>query len=77
MAAMPPERFEMSDYKFRALSVINIDILGRSLEVRMDMDTPQAKHAFMTLAEDCRLNELGEWMAELGYTITEIEEQAA
>jgi hypothetical protein len=46
---------------------------GRSINVELDMDTPQAKAAFLTLAGDCRLNELGEWMEELGYNIAEIE----
>jgi hypothetical protein len=41
------------------------------------MDTPQAKAAFLTLAGDCRLNELGEWMEELGYTIAEIDPEVA
>ena len=68
----------MSIYKFRAGAVTNLDASygGRSINVELDMDTPQAKHAFLTLAGDTRLNELGEWMAELGYTITEIEEAA-
>ena len=65
----------MSTYKFRAVAVNNIDAsaTGRCIYVELDMDTPQAKHAFLTLAGDTRGNELGEWMAELGYTISEIE----
>lgn len=63
----------MSKYKFRAGEVTSIEASqgGRWIYVEMDMDTPQAKHAFLTLAGDTRLNELAEWMAELGYTITE------
>ena len=69
----------MSAYKFRAIAVNNIDVHGggRSINVELDMDTPQAKAAFLNLAGDTRGNELGEWMAELGYNITEIEEDAA
>ena len=65
----------MSAYKFRALAVTDIEpsSSGRLLYVELDMDTPQAKHAFLTLAGDTRGDELGLWMAELGYTITEIE----
>jgi hypothetical protein len=65
----------MNTYKFRASCVTNIDASasGRFIYVELDMDTPQAKHAFLTLAGDTRGNELGEWMAELGYTIKEIE----
>ena len=68
----------MSAYKFRAIAVNNIDVHGggRSINVELDMDTPQAKAAFLNLAGDTRGNELGEWMAELGYNITEIEEAA-
>ena len=67
----------MSSYKFRAAAVNNIDCgYGRWIHVELDMDTPQAKAAFLTLAGDTRLNELGEWMAELGYNISEIEEAA-
>lgn len=69
----------MSAYKFRAIAVNNIDVHGggRSINVELDMDTPQAKAAFLNLAGDTRGNELGEWMAELGYNIAEIEEDAA
>ena len=69
----------MSAYKFRAIAVNNIDVHGggRSINVELDMDTPQAKAAFLPLAGDTRGNELGEWMAELGYNIAEIEEDAA
>ena len=69
----------MSAYKFRAIAVSNIDVHGggRSINVELDMDTPQAKAAFLNLAGDTRGNELGEWMAELGYNIAEIEEDAA
>ena len=65
----------MSSYKFRAMAVENIDASsgGRFIYVTLDMDTPQAKAAFLTLAGDTRLNELDEWMAELGYNIAEIE----
>ena len=65
----------MSNYKFRAIAVNNIEVHGggRSINVELDMDTPQAKAAFLTLAGDCRLNELGDWMEELGYTIAEID----
>ena len=66
----------MSSYKFRATAVENIDASsgGRWIYVTMDMDTPQAKLAFLELAGDTRGNELALWMAELGYTINEIEE---
>ena len=65
----------MSAYKFKADAIINVDASygGRYINVELDLTTPQAKHAFLTLAGDTRLNELGEWMAELGYTISEIE----
>lgn len=65
----------MSNYKFRAVAVNNIDVHGggRSINVELDMDTPQAKAAFLTLAGDTRLNELGEWMFELGYNISKID----
>lgn len=65
----------MSVYKFRALEVAHIEASsgGSFVRVEMDMNTPQAKEAFLTLAGDCRGNELDLWMAELGYTITEIE----
>ena len=65
----------MSNYKFRAVAINNVDVHGggRSINVELDMDTPQAKHAFLTLAGDTRGDELGLWMAELGYTISEIE----
>ena len=66
----------MSKYKFRADEVHVSTLFGRHLplSVEVEMDTPQAKHAFLTLAGDTRLNELGEWMEELGYTIQEIRE---
>jgi hypothetical protein len=69
----------MSNYKFRAIAVNNIDVHGggRSINVELDMDTPQAKAAFLTLAGDTRLNELGDWMEELGYTIAEIDPNPA
>ena len=65
----------MSSYKFRAVAINNVDVHGggRSINVELDMDTPQAKAAFLTLAGDTRLNELGEWMEELGYNIAEID----
>ena len=65
----------MSKYEFKCDEVTSImstrNIYG--VFVAMDMTTPQAKHAFLTLAGDTRLNELGEWMAELGYEIKEVE----
>lgn len=69
----------MSKYKFKALEVTSIEASqgGRWVYVELDMDTPKAKDAFLTLAGDTRGNELALWMAELGYTITEIEEVAA
>lgn len=65
----------MSQYKFRAMAVENIDASsgGRFLYVTLDMDTPHVKAAFLTLAGDTRGNELGEWMGELGYSITEFD----
>lgn len=65
----------MSAYKFRAVAINNVDVhgYGGSINVELEMDTPQAKQAFLTLAGDTRLNELGEWMLELGYEITEID----
>ena len=69
----------MSKYRFRALAVTEIEAMsnGHGVYVELDMDTPQTKHAFLLLAGDTRGNELGEWMAELGYNIAEIEEDAA
>ena len=69
----------MSTYKFKADAIINVDASygGRCINVELDLTTPQAKHAFLTLAGDTRGNELGEWMAELGYNIAESEEDAA
>lgn len=68
----------MSKYKFRAIAVTDLDAGygGRFINVVLDMDTPHVKEAFLALAGDCRGTELDEWMAELGYTITEIEEAA-
>jgi hypothetical protein len=65
----------MSAYKFKADAIINVDASasGRFINVELDLTTPQAKHAFLLLAGDTRGNELGEWMAELGYEIKEIE----
>ena len=65
----------MSIYKFKAVAVANIEASsgGRFIYVDLDMDTPQARDAFLKLAGDTRLNELGEWMAELGYEIKEVE----
>ena len=65
----------MSAYKFRAIAVNNIDVHGggRSINVELDMDTPQAKAAFLTLAGDCRGSELSDWIFELGYHLTEID----
>ena len=69
----------MSLYKFKAIAVSDIEPSsgGRFIYVELDMDTPQAKAAFLNLAGDCRGNELTLWMAELGYTINEIEEVSA
>ena len=69
----------MSTYKFKAMAVTDIEPSygGSHINVELDMDTPQTKHAFLLLAGDTRGNELGEWMAELGYNIAEIEEDAA
>ena len=65
----------MSKYEFKCDEVISImstrSIYG--LFVSMDMTTPQAKDAFLNLAGDTRGTELDEWMAELGYTIAEID----
>lgn len=68
----------MSKYKFKAMEVTSIEAsnAGR-IYVEMDLNTPQAKDAFLLLAGDTRGNELALWMAELGYEITEIEEVAA
>ena len=64
----------MSKYEFSACEITRIATLKNdSLRIEVDMNTPQAKAAFMTLAGDCRLNELGEWMLELGYNISEVE----
>ena len=65
----------MSIYKFRAEAISDIEPCngGRAIFVKLDLTTPQAKAAFMALAGDTRLNELGEWMEELGYTIAEID----
>ena len=69
----------MSTYRFKALAITDVEAScgGRFVYVELDMDTPQAKAAFLNLAGDTRGNELGEWMAELGYNIVEIEEDAA
>lgn len=68
----------MSTYKFKAMAVTDIEPCygGSHINVELDLTTPQAKEAFLNLAGDTRGNELGEWMAELGYTITEIEDAA-
>jgi len=68
----------MSAYKFRALAITDVEASsgGRFVHVELDMDTPQAKAAFLTLAGDTRGDELTMWMAELGYSITEIEDAA-
>jgi len=65
----------MSIYKFKAVAVTNIDASsgGRWIYVDLDMDTPQARDAFLKLAGDTRGDELTLWMAELGYNISEIE----
>ena len=66
----------MSKYKFTAEAITDVESSsgGRNIYVELDLNTPQAKAAFLNLAGDCRGNELELWMAELGYTITEIEE---
>ena len=68
----------MSKYKFKAMEVTSIEAsnAGR-LYVELDLNTAQAKDAFLKLAGDTRGNELDLWMAELGYTINEIEEVSA
>lgn len=65
----------MSKYKFRAIAVTDIDAGhgGHFINVELDMDTPQAKAAFLNLAGDCRGDELSEWIFELGYHLTEID----
>ena len=67
----------MSKYKFRADEAISIyaSMGARCIMVELDMTTPQTKEAFLALAGGCRLNELGDWMEELGYTIKEIESE--
>jgi hypothetical protein len=68
----------MSNYKFRASAITEVYAsLGRGIYVEMEMDDAQAKGAFLMLAGDTRGNELTLWMAELGYTINEIEEVQA
>lgn len=64
----------MSKYKFKALEVSSIEASsgGRWVYVELELDTPKVKEAFLTIAGDCRGNELNEWMEELGYTIEEI-----
>ncbi len=66
-------------YKFKALEVTSIEASqgGRWVYVELDLDTPKAKDAFLKLAGDTRNNELALWMAELGYTIAEIETEVA
>ncbi len=68
----------MSAYKFKADAIVNVDASygGKYINVELDLTTPQAKAAFLNLAGDTRGNELGDWMEELGYNITEIEEAA-
>ena len=65
----------MSEYKFRAEAITDVEPSsgGRYIYVKMDMNTPQAKEAFLNLAGDCRGDELTLWMYELGYTIEEID----
>lgn len=65
----------MSTYKFRAEAITDVEPCngGRAIAVELDLTTPQAKEAFLTLAGDCRGDELGDWMEELGYTIAEID----
>jgi hypothetical protein len=65
----------MSTYKFRAVAVENIDASsgGRFIYVTLDMDTPQAKEAFLNIAGDCRGSELTDWIFELGYHLTDID----
>ncbi len=69
----------MSKYEFKCEEVTSIMTTRNtySIFIAVDMTTPQAKEAFLTLAGDTRGTELEEWMAELGYTITEIDKEAA
>ncbi len=69
----------MSKYEFKCEEVTSIMTTRNTYTVfiAVDMTTPQAKEAFLTLAGDTRGTELEEWMAELGYTITEIDKEAA
>ena len=68
----------MSKYTIKCDEVTSILTTRNTydIHVEVDMTTPQAKAAFLLLAGDTRGTELDEWMAELGYTITEIEEAA-
>lgn len=65
----------MSIYKLRATAITDVEPSagGRCIYVELDLDTPQAKAAFLALAGDTRGDELTLWMAELGYSITELE----
>ena len=69
----------MSEYRFCAEAITDVEPFagGRCLIVKLDLTTPQAKEVFLNLAGDCRGDELTMWMEELGYSITEIEEDAA
>jgi hypothetical protein len=69
----------VSKYEFKCEEVTSIMTTRNTYTVfiAVDMTTPQAKEAFLTLAGDTRGTELEEWMAELGYTITEIDKEAA
>jgi hypothetical protein len=69
----------VSKYEFKCEEVTSIMTTRNtySIFIAVDMTTPQAKEAFLTLAGDTRGTELEEWMAELGYTITEIDKEAA
>jgi hypothetical protein len=69
----------VSKYEFKAEEVTSIMTTRNTYTVfiSVDMTTPQVKEAFLTLAGDTRGTELKDWMAELGYTITEKTEEAA
>jgi hypothetical protein len=68
----------VSKYEFKVEEVTSIMTTRNTytIFIAVDMTTPQAKEAFLTLAGDTRGTELTDWMAELGYTITEIKEAA-
>lgn len=67
----------MSKYKFRAdEATINSDRGAYSLNVELEMDTPQLKDAFLTIFDDAPVAELNSWLSDLGYTLEEIKEEA-